>query len=256
MDKKIVKYKLKKNKLEEKIIDMLNLKKEYYENEIINSNDNKFITEGVENFFHNFKLNQDEQLVMIIVVFGSYSVGKTTFISHLDNYIKIVEKNLTKKNHKNLVQKLNISSENIDFLKDCNLFSKITIIECDITIVNKINSLISDLNIINLNIANINITPKNPSTLKNKIVNRIIVDIKNTSSDFVEFLNIHKNIICDKEIKNIIDRINLLKIKNGFLLDNDFIFLDKTINSYYQYAINLPLSDNINLPPNTKKYYI
>ena len=53
MDKKIIKYKLKKNKLEEKITDVLNLKKEYYENETINSNDNKIITDGVENYYQN-----------------------------------------------------------------------------------------------------------------------------------------------------------------------------------------------------------
>lgn len=252
MDKKIIKYKLKKNKLEEKIIDMLNLKKEYYENDIINSNDNETITDGVENFFQKIKSNQKEQLV--IIVFGSYSVGKTTFISHLENYIKIVAKNLTKKkDYVDLVQKLNITSDNMDFLKNCNLFSKITIIECDNTIVNKINLLIIDANIINLNI--INIVPKNPGTLKNKIINKVIADIKNKSSYFVEFIK-NNNIICDEEINNIIDRINLLKIKNGILLEDDFMFLDKTINSYYQYTINLIKSNNINLPLETQKYYL
>lgn len=254
MDKKIIKYKLKKNKLEEKIIDMLNLKKEYYENDIINSNDNKIITEGVENFFQKLKSNQEEQLEMVIVVFGSYSVGKTTFISHLENYIKIVAKSLTKKkDYEDLVQKLNISSNNIDFLKNCNLFSKITIIECDTTIVNKINLLMSDLNTINLNI--INIVPKNPITLKNKIINKVIADIKNKSSYFIEFIK-NNNIISDEEINDIIDCVNLLKMKNGILFDDDFIFLDKTINSYYQYIINLPSSVNINLSLNTQKYYV
>lgn len=256
MDKKIIKYKLKKNKLEEKIIDMLNLKKEYYENEIINSNDNEIITEGVENFFQNLKSNKKEYSVLVIIVFGSYSVGKTTFISHLENYIKIVSENSTKKKeYMDLVQKLNISLDNIDYLKNCNLFSKLTIIECDITIVKQINFLISDLNILNSNIININIVPKNPYTLKNKIANKIIADIKNKSSCFVEFIK-NNNVICDEEINNIIDGINLLKIKNGILLDDDFIFLDKSINSYYQHTINLSSSDNINLPLETQKYYL
>lgn len=255
MDKKIIKYKLKKDKLEEKIIDMLNLKKEYYENDIINSNDNEIITNGVENFFQKLKSNPEKQTEMIIVIFGSYSVGKTTFISHLENYIKIVAKSLTKKDHVDLVQKLNISSDNMDFLKNCDLFSKLTIIECDNSIVNKINLLMDNLNIINLNIININIVPKNPITLKNKIINKIIADIKNKSSCFLEFIK-NNNIISDEEINNIIKEINLLKIKNGILLDDDFIFLDKTINSYYQYIITLSLSDNINLPLNTQKYYL
>ena len=254
MDKKIIKYKLKKNKLEEKITDVLNLKKEYYENEIINSNDNKIITDGVENYFHNLKSKQQEYLV--IIVFGSYSVGKTTFISHLENYINMVAENLTKKkDHGNLLQKLNISSNNMNVLKDLNLFSKLTIIECDTTDVNNINLLISDLNMINLNIININIVPKNPSTLKNKIINKIILDIKNKSSNFIEFIK-NNNIICNDELNYIINEINLLIIKNGILLDNDFIFLDKTINLYYQYTINLISSNNINLPLETQKYYL
>lgn len=254
MDKKIIKYKLKKNKLEEKIIDMLNLKKEYYENEIINSNDNEIITEGVENFFHNLESNKEEHL--IIIVFGSYLVGKTTFISYLENYIKTVAENSTKKkDYLDLVQKSNISLDNMDYLKNCNLFSKLTIIECDSIIINKINLLMANLNIANLNIININIVPKNPSTLKSKIINKIIADIKNKSSYFVEFIK-NNNIICDEEIDNIIDGINLLKIKNGILFDNEFIFLDKTINSYYQYTKNLTSSDNINLPLNTQKYYL
>lgn len=255
MDKKIIKYKLKKNKLEEKVIDILNLKKEYYENEIINSNDNEIITKGVENFFQNLKSNQKEHL--LIIVFGSYLAGKSTFISHLENYIKIVAKNLIQKYHDDLVKKLNISFNNIDFLKKCNLFSKITIIECDTTVVNKINLLMTDLNIMNLNIININIVPKNQNTLKNKIINKVIIDIKNKSSCFVEFIK-NNNIICDEEINIIIDEINLLKIKNGILLDNDFAFLDKSINSYYQYILNLSLSlsNDVNLPFETQKYYL
>jgi len=244
MDKKIIKYKFKKNKLEEKIIDMLNLKKEYYENEIINSNDNKIITEGVENFFQNLKSNQKEQL--IIIVFGSYSVGKSTFISHLENYIKIVSKNLTQKDYEDLVQKLIISSDNMYFLKNCNLFSKLTIIECDTNIVKQIKLLL-----INLNIINLNIIPKNPIVLKNKIVNKIIADIKNKSSYFVEFIK-NNNILCNGEINNIIEGINLLKIKNGILLDDDFIFLNETINLYYQYTMNLSSSNDIDLPLDAK----
>ena len=50
---------LKSMDLEEKIIDMLNLKKEDYENKIINSNDNQIITDKVENFFNNIKTHKN-----------------------------------------------------------------------------------------------------------------------------------------------------------------------------------------------------
>ena len=108
---------------------------------------------------------------------------------------------------------------------------------------------------INLNMININIVPKNLITLKNKIINKIIVDIKNKSSYFIEFIK-NNNIISDKEINDIIDYINLLKMKNSILLDDDLIFLDKTINSYYLYIINFPSFDNMNLSLNTQKYYV
>lgn len=245
MDKKIIKYKLKKNILEEKIIDMLNLKKEYYENEIINSNDNKIITNGVENFFYNLKSNQQAQ--MVIIVFGTYSVGKTTFISHLENYIGLVSKNLINITS-NVIQKFIISSNNIDFLKDVDLDLKITIIECDINNVNLINLLLEKANIININIIS-----KNTSTLKNKIINKIIIDISNKSDNFIEFIR-NNNIIEKEEINNLVCGINLLKKKNKILTDDDFIFLDLTINSYYSNIIDL--SNNMNLPSNTQKYYL
>lgn len=246
MDKKIIKYKLKKNKLEEKIIDMLNLKKEDYENKIINSNDNQIITDKVENFFNNIKFNNKEQLV--IIVYGLYSVGKTTFISHLENYIRIMIINSTiKKKNIDLIQKFTIHLDNIDFLKDLYLSSKITIIECDINIINKINLFISELNI--SNVINVNIIPKNTIILKNKIINKIIDDIINKSDNFINYIR-ENNITGIEEINKIINEITLLKIKNEILTDNDFYFLDNIINSYYSNIISL--SNNFIIHSNIK----
>lgn len=250
MDKKIIKYKLKKNKLEEKIIDMLNLKKEDYENKIINSNDNQIITDKVENFFNNIKFNNKEQLV--IIVYGLYSVGKTTFISHLENYIRIMIINSTiKKTNIDLIQKFIIHLDNIDFLKDLYLSSKITIIECNINTINKINLLISDLNI--SNVINVNIIPKNTIILKNKIINKIIGDIINKSDNFINnFITYirENNIIEIEEMNSFINQINLLKTKNKILTDHDFIFLDNIINSYYLNIITL--SNNLVIQSNIK----
>lgn len=276
MDKKIIKYKFKKNKLEDKIIDILNLKKEYYENKIINSNNNEIITEGVENFYNKIKLNQEEHLV--IIIFGFYSVGKSTFISYLENYIQMIEKNSLlgseiKKLKTCLVQKITIGSNgsnglnDIEHLKDLDFSSKITIIECDIDDIIKINSSMSGINIIN-----VNIIPKSANTLKNKIINKIIVDIKtgyefgigtgiglglgSEISKFISFIK-NKKIIEDEKINNIYNGINLLKMKN-VILDDDFIFIDEIANQYYMHIINfsLPANPTINFPLDAHKYYL
>lgn len=240
MDEKIIKYKFKKNKLEEKIINILNFKKEKYKNEIINSNNNEIITTEIKNFFDNIKFNQYKQLV--IIVSGFYSVGKTTFINHLENYISTLNNVIP-------IQKIEIFKD-IDYLKNFDLSLKITIIECDINIVDQINLLIKNTNIIN-----INIIPKNKNALKNKIINKIIFDIFNKSDNFVKNI---ENIICEndcEEEKNyLINNINLLKIKNNILTDDDFNFIDKIINSYYDNIINI--SNNTKQQSNTQKYYL
>ena len=232
MDKKIIKYKLKKNNLKKKIFDILNYKKEQYEDDIINSNDNDVITSYFENFFNNMKLNLSNNLnnQMFIIVSGTYFVGKTTFINHLENYIKILEKITHQKIETNLVVKLFIGDndkyfKNIEF----NVLPQITIIECNNNIVDKLNFLIQSKNIIN--IMNINIIPKNEFSLKNKLINKIIYDIKNKSDEFIQF-------ICNFQIQeknNICDKINLLKVKfkNNILVFDDFIFLDNIVNLYY-----------------------
>lgn len=251
MDKKITKYKLKKNKLEEKIIDILNLKKEYYENTIINSNNNEIITNKIENFFHNLKSNldgEDKEEQLIIIIFGFYSVGKTTFISHLENFI-CIKKNLLNINSNNLVQKYNINSNNLNNLNNFkNLDSKILIIESNIDDIEKINSLIEKKNIIN-----INIIEKNFDTLKNKIINKIILDIRNKTDNFITNIK-NLNIINNEEVHNLINHINLLQKKSDIFLDDDFKFIDETIGLYHKNIINN--ISNINLPIETHKYYL
>lgn len=243
MNNKIIKYKLKKNKLEEKIINILNLKKEDYENEIINSNDNEIITTFVENFFDKFKYNKYENL--IIIIFGEKFVGKTTFINHLVNYIKILENIYNTENKIDLIKNHNLNNK-IDNLKDICFSSKITIIECNYNNIDEINLFVQNSNVIN-----IEIIPKNKNLLKNKICNKIIFDIVKKSNDIINFI---KNIICQEEVHNIINQINLLKKKKSILNDNDFDFLDKIIDIYYDKIINK--SKNYFSPLNTQKYYL
>lgn len=247
MDKKIIKYKSKKNNLEKKIINALNLKKEQYENDIVNSNDNNTIISNVENFFNDLMPNANMKIPnvnniavnmklpnqMFIIVFGSYSVGKTTFITHLENYIEILEKNTFGKTKTNLITKILVKT-NIENLKDIkfNLSPQIIIIECDIDCIDKVNLLIQSKNKIN-----INIIPKNTSLLKNKFVNKIIHGIKNKSNEFIDFVNL-SFIFTNQEKNNISTQIDLLKLKKSIFTYGDFIFLDNIVNLYYNHIVN------------------
>lgn len=216
MDKKILKYKSKKNKLENDIINILNIKKSNYENEIANTNNKHFITDVIENYFNQLKVNQD--LKLFIIVSGIYLVGKSTFINHLENFILKMSK-ICKNNEKsNLINKIlyKINETNIDFIK----MNKITIIEINqknlIELNNNIKS--NDNNII----LNINIIPKNKNSLKNKYINEIIHDIKNNTSNFILNLDEYMNEYTQNNIE-------LLKFKIKYV-DDDFIFLNKTID--------------------------
>jgi hypothetical protein len=255
MDKKIIKYKLKKNKLEEKINNFLKIKKELYENEILNSNNNDLITSSVENFFNVLKQNNqnnpnnpnnlNNQNQIFIIVFGSYSVGKTTFINHLENYIGILEKITFNKTKTNMVSKIFVKDD-IEYLTKIqfNLLPEIIIIECDINIVDKVNILLQDKNIIN-----INIIPQNKLSLKNKFINKIFFDLKNKSNEFVSF----STSLAYQE-NNINERINLLKLKKNILTIDDFSFLDTIVDLYYNDLINT--SNNFNLLLDIHKFYL
>jgi hypothetical protein len=244
MYKKIQKYKMKKNKLEEKIFNLLNLKKEYYENEIINSNNNKFISSNIEVFLNNYKLLTNskksiDSIELIIIVFGIYSVGKTTFINHLENYINI-QIEFILKNNINLIHKILFENNN-----KLNIISnKIIIIECNNNDIENINLLLQNKNIIY-----INIIPKNKLYLKNKYINKIISDIKNKTSYFLNNVN-----FIDNNVKYIInEKIDLLKLKKNIFIDSDFIFLDQLIDLHFDLYYNI---DNINKILNIHKYFI
>lgn len=275
MDKKITKYKLKKNNLEEKIINLLNLKKHYYENEIINSNNNQTITSEIENFFNFFDTNNSNDnnndnndnnynnnnnyKCLMIFVFGSSFVGKTTFINHLVNYIKIMNyqtnnnAQTNKNNIDNLINKFTIktndeceSAKNINFTNE----KKIFIFECDINYIKQINSLFVH---VDNKIINVNIIPKNEPLLKNKLINKIIFDIKNSTKIFNDFF-LHNETINLNEKQEIMEKINLLSKKTTTFTDDDFSFLINFAYSYYHKILN-DSTEFANLP-NYIKYYL
>lgn len=237
MDKKILKYKVKKNKLENKLMDILMTKKTNYENDIINSNNNSNIINKIENFLNILELSESIELKQLfIVVKGDYSVGKSTFISHLKNYITKMSKIILSQN---TLLKLNIQFK-LDLINittfnnfDINLFNNpIVIIEVNTTqITSNIISDIVKFKNVNVQILNVKILPKDFKSLKNKYINKIIYNIYLDTNDFVINLNLNE------EIKtNLQNNINLLKLKtNNYFNDNDFDFLNEPVDIIFNF---------------------
>lgn len=235
MDKKILKYKNKKNKLENEIQRLLKIKKEKHENEIIISNNNIVIIEFVEKFLNELKLNNEQCIKkLIIIVSGNYSVGKSTFISNLENYILKISENILNFQKTNIIENIsfeNILFENISFEDKISEIHNNKIIIIEVTN-NKLINLINQINFEldpNISLLNIKIIPKDENSLKNKFINKIIFDIKNNTCNFIQNLNINNDIIN----KNIKTNIDLLKLKKFVYSDDDFIFLNQVVDLIY-----------------------
>ena len=119
MDYKIIKYKLKKKKLESKINEILISRKKLYLSNISNSiNKIKFISEIITELIddkqtqtHTKQSESNSVLVpniIYIIVSGIYASGKSTLISELENFFgesNILAKiNLSKKEEISLIE--------------------------------------------------------------------------------------------------------------------------------------------------------
>jgi hypothetical protein len=226
MDKKILKYKTKKNKLENEILEILNIKKENYENELVNLNtENHIIIDFIDNYLNELKFNNKLiEKKIIITVSGNYSVGKSTFISNLENYILKISNNIFNIKNDDFIDKFVF--DNCWF----EIKNKITIIEVSnndiIMLHDKIN-----YHLDNISILNIKILPKDKNSLKNKYINKIIHDIKNNTSNFIQNINIDSDTI-NTSIQN---NIQLLKQKKNIYSDDDFIFLNHVIDYIFNF---------------------
>jgi hypothetical protein len=272
MDKKTIKYKFKKNKLENEIINILNNNKKIYEESILESNNNQIIINKIDKFIiyldQKDKLNKQQTFKQIIILIGGfYSVGKTTFINHLEDYILIQSKQILNNQYINLIKKLSINNDT-DTDTDIEIINseiintdQILIIEFDINLINKINLLLQ-----NDNIVIINIIPKNINSLKNKYINKIIYDLQNNTNNFIDNISllVDKNKQIFDTIKldninlilnNIYEKKNILKLKKKFYIDKDFNFLDDIISIIFDLIKN----NTNNLEKNNldiHKYYL
>lgn len=241
MDCKIIKYKLKKKKLENKINKILVSNKKLYLANIVNSiNKIKFIPDVVEKLIEK---NQDN--IIYIIVTGIYASGKSTLISELENFF----------GESNILSKINITKiEEFEIIKNFKKINKlgIILIECVLDIANQVIQFLSGSNLYIINI----MTSSNNSLLqyKNKLINKIFFDFGLKTNYFNHNIN---KIIKQIQLTENLEQINIYKqidLTKPNVSDNDFNFLDKyiiIINQHYsKEKINLLLGLDTNLVHN------
>ena len=249
MDKKILKYKVKKQKLANEILNVLYIKKTNYENDITNSNNSQAIINQIENYLNVFRQEQNTKL--LIIVNGIYSVGKSTFINHFENYIKKISKIIL--NPSNItIKKISPSNTNVEIIDNIIIAEINDDYSDNNCFINIISNKISELTKNNVHTININILPKNKNSLKNKYINKIICDINDNTSNFV-----NRSIFTDDNTKITLKKnINSLKLKkNNIYSDEDFIFLDEIVEIIFNYEPDKFLNNKFELS-NVIKFYL
>ncbi len=251
MDKKILKYKCKKIKLEEKIFNKLIQMKKTSNKQILKSFENiDFISEIIKEIL-DFKLNFNNNVFILIT--GIFSIGKTSFIKHFEDLILMsnIKSKFDIKNSQDVQQiKSFIQIEN-NLNNTINQENGIVIIETKYNCQEEILEILSDKKIFM-----INLIPKNFQLFKNKLINKIFESI-NTKPNIVqieifELLELLESIkpICDNQQNfNIIKQnlsenlINMKIKKNDDVFDDSYFdFLDEIINL----LLNIDLSNHMN----------
>ena len=213
---KIIKYKLKKIKIENKINNLIVNKKKSHQ---------KFIDKTIANI-KNLpdiinQIKNSEQKKYIIVT-GTYGVGKSTIIKILQNSLQIQNCSWINLNDNNLEENIN----NI-MVTDINLDNNLIFIEINIDILNLLLK-----KIVNEKIYIINVIPYNVNNYKNKLINKIFIDIKADTNDF--FINIQKYY---NDLEYLYKNINRIKnFEKNILSDNDFDFIDNIIVKIINYG--------------------
>lgn len=260
LDNKILKYKVKKNKIISKINELIN-KKNKENKELISKtlNKTKIFHDILNNIIKSDNLSENNLIFLIITGFDS--VGKSYLINNLENYFG------------DSYTKSIINIKSIDeFNILANLFvqqteKKIIYIETIPDLTEKIYDIIyinSNLKLNNLNNSkncnqNLNnnfiiyLIPENINIYKNRIINKIFELSK--SNNLNNQINQEEDNYLFKIIKKIFPDINLEIISNELinlsgkfpLSDNDFIFLDEVIETSYKKILNLEIeSEQIN----------
>lgn len=236
MDEKINKYKLKKNKIENKINELLKEKQ---------NNNTEYLKNIYDNEIFNIINNCEQtQNILILIVTGIYSSGKTTFINNLEYYYKNFIEIITKiniKNNDDLILLTNFKEKYNNKINEDKI--NCIIIESELNFINNISELLYDESLIRY----IYLIPNN---YKKKLINKIFYDMISNTDSFNININKLFDIIGIKN-KNFNEILNLFKTNNNILYDNDFNFIDEPNIIYIvEYAkkydfSNIPLNSNI-----------
>jgi hypothetical protein len=229
---KIVKYKLKKNKIIQQINLLLNNK--IKQNEL-------YLSNSINNYLNEILKNSKSNLIHCIIITGIFGCGKTTLI----NYIKQSKKiNNCEYIFTNTIMPIsNIITEINNKVNNLNNVPFAIIIEIDLFNVNEL------LNQLNTNIqSNVNyhlwkLEPSNKIMYKYKIINKIfnIINEKKNINEFLNFIDyIDNSILPDKNIsKKFMDHYltNIKLERNKILYENNFDFVDEIVQILYGQSI-------------------
>jgi hypothetical protein len=246
MDDKIIKYKSKKKKLENKLFDILDEKKKIYLAKILFSiNKIKYI-ENLNQFLKIKKTqnNQYDNEKKFIVVSGIYGSGKSTLIKHLENYFGQTE--IVAKIHLQKQKDIEIFNELFKNIDEKINSSGIVLIELSINddiCYNNLLSLINifvDLNKINdLYLLNIDIKA-NKQNYKNNLINKMFNDINQFNNNHidVDVVDVDVDVVDVDVVVDVVDHkhkindINEIEDKNSIMNDfnTNFNFILNNIN--------------------------
>jgi hypothetical protein len=238
MEKKILKYKYKKSKLEEKIFETLVQLKKKNNKQIFKSFENTdFITEIKDTTQLNSSPNPNNiHKKVFILISGIYSVGKTTFVKHLEEFICYNNTNTTITKF-NITNELDIESINLHVNKYLDEKINICMIETESIFIKKIIDIISDNKIFI-----INLIPTDFHNYKKKLINKIFESTNTVPNTFefeiyklLDFIKQNKKDVQIESVKKNLSKNldivykKLIKNDDEIFYDEDFNFLDDII---------------------------
>ena len=275
LDNKIIKYKLKKKKLINKINDLLIKKKKDNIDSITQTLNNTMIFSEIikkiiagndtnNDIFNNDISNTNNNFIFFIVV-GFYSVGKSTLIEYIENlfgdtYTKS-KLNIFNINDINIIN--NIIDSNINSNTNTNTNTKLSN-EKKIIYIEILPDYINELynKILKYDIYILYLIPSSILIYKNRIINKFFNSTDKSLGDIIKKINLNKESEqkqeSEQELKILVDFNSIISENNSTILtDNDFNLLNPIISNSYEYVKSYQFEqiDNLNIKKLITKFY-